>query len=170
MPSTQELSRAALVAVSLTLMLVSPSQANPQRERDTQEINSYVLTDAGLARYTKATQALGSLAKSMPSDGDDGDDGDDSDVDGNSESLDPAVATFNAIPGVKAALQSAVMTTREFIVFTWSMLQTGMADWVLAQPGGKLPPGISMTNVNFYRKNEAAFEKLDEDTGSDDCG
>jgi hypothetical protein len=165
MQAMNQISRALFAVTALALMLPALSQAQP--DRDTQEINNYVLTDAGLARYTKAAQALGSMAKSMPSDCDDSDDGD---GDGNSKSLDQAAASFSAVPGVKAAIQSAGMTPREFSVFTWSMFQTGTADWMLAQPGGKLSPGTSMANVNFYRKNEAAFKKLGEITGSDDCG
>jgi len=158
MPAMQQISRALLAVTSLALMLPALSQA--QADRDTQEINSYVLTDAGLARYTKATQALGPLAKKASSDCDDD----------NPQSLDQMVAAFNAIPGAKATIQSAGMTTREYVVFSWSILQNGIAAWGLSQPGGKLPPGVSMANVDFYRRNEAALAKLGEATQSDDCG
>lgn len=157
MPTMQQISRALLVVTSLALMPPALSQA--QADRDTQEINSYVLTDAGLACDTKATQTLGPLAKKACSDcGDD-----------NPQTLDQMVATFNSMPGAKAAIQSAGMTTREYVVFSWSILQTGIAAWGLSKPGGKLPPGVSMANVNFYRRNEAALQELGELIKLTDC-
>lgn len=144
----------------MALALPGPSQA--QVDRDSQEIGSYVLTDAGLQRYAKANVALGALAKKAQSDCDDSDDN-------NSKSLDELVAHFNAIPGVKAALQSAGMTAREYLVFSMSIFQTGLASWGLSQPGGKLPPGVSMANVNFYRRNEAAMASIGKANESDDC-
>jgi hypothetical protein len=164
MPNIQNSSRALLAAALLAPLLPALSQA--QVDRDTQEINSYVLTDAGLTRYTKAIQALGPIAKKASSDCDESDDGDD----GSPKSLDQLAAKINAVPGAKVALQSAGMTTREYLVFSMSIFQTGFAAWGLTQPGGKLPPGVLMANVNFYRKNEAALTKLGEATQSDDCG
>lgn len=161
MPSFHMLSPTLPAIAALALMLPAPSQA--QVDRDTQEINGYVLTDAGLARYTKAAQALGALRKQMSGDCDD-----DSDDD-NPKSIDQMVAKFNSNPGAKAALQSAGMTTREYIVFSMSIFQTGLASWGLSQPGGKLPPGVAMANVNFYRKNEAAMARLGEASESNDC-
>jgi len=153
--------RGLLALLTLALMLPAPLQA--QVDHDTQEINSYVLTDAGLARYTKAMQAIGAIAKKNSSDCDDSEDD-------SPKSLDQLVAAINARPGAKAALQSAGMTPREYIVFSMSVFQTGFASWGLSQPGGKLPPGVSMANVNFYRKNEAAMAKLAKSAESDDCG
>jgi hypothetical protein len=61
------------------------------------------------------------------------------------------------------------MTTREYTVFSWSVAQNGMAAWALSQPGAKPTPGISMANVNFYRKHEAAIKKLGEEMKPADC-
>lgn len=149
-----------LAVLALALMLPAPSQA--LTAHDTQEINSYVLTDAGLARYAKAIKALGPIAKNMSNDCDEEDDSEE-------KSLDQLVARVNSVPGAGAALQSAGMTPREYLLFTMSIFQTGLASWGLTQPGGKLPPGVSMANVNFYRKNEAAMAKLGESVQSDDC-
>ena len=160
MASTAQVFRILPAIAALALML--PAAAVAQVDRDTQEINSYVLTDAGLARYTKAAQALGALAKQMSADCDDSDDS-------NPKSLDQMVAKFNSNPRAKAALQGAGMTTREYIVFSMSIFQTGMSAWALSQSGGKLPPGISMANVNFYRKNEAAMSRLGTDSEADEC-
>ena len=45
----------------------------------------------------------------------------------------------------------------------------GMAAWALAQPGGKLPAGVKMANVNFYRSHEAELAKLGELTKEAGC-
>jgi hypothetical protein len=52
------------------------------------------------------------------------------------------------------------MTTREYMVFSMSLLQTGIAAWGLEQPGGKLPPGVSKANVDFYKAHKATIERL----------
>ncbi len=159
MANIRQFTQTLLAIAAFALML--PVAAHAQVDGDTQEINSYVLTDAGLARYAKAAQALGALRKQLSGDCDESDDD-------NPKTLDQMVALFNSHSGVKAALQGAGMTTREYIVFSMSIFQTGMASWALSQPGGKLPPGVSMANVNFYRKNEVAMSRLSTD--SDDCG
>ena len=61
------------------------------------------------------------------------------------------------------------MTPREYLVFTFSLFQSGMAAWALSQPGGTLPPGVSKANVDFYRSHEQALKKLAPQQGSDNC-
>ncbi len=58
------------------------------------------------------------------------------------------------------------MTTREYVVFMWSMMQSGMSAWALQQ-SGKLPPGVSQANVDFYNKHEAQMRAIGE---NDPCG
>jgi len=160
MPSFTTAFRALLALATLALAFSGSVQA--QVSRDTQEINSYVLTDAGVAKFAKASEALGKIRDRMPSDCEDSDDSD-------AKNIDEMVAKMNAVPGARAAIESAGMTTREYFVFTMSLFQTGMASWALSQPGGKLPPGISMANVNFYRENEAAMSRMAESSKGDDC-
>ena len=78
-------------------------------------------------------------------------------------------AKLNAHPGVKAAIQSAGMTTREYLLFSWSIVHNGMAAWALSQPGGKLPPGTSKANVDFYNRHAAELAALGKATGDDEC-
>jgi hypothetical protein len=153
--------QAALIAFLAVALLTPPaSQAQASSDRDTREISSYVLTDAAFAKYTQATRNLSAAAKQMPSDCDDAT---------GAKSLDDYVARVNAIPEARAAISAAGMTTREYVVFGWSVLQSGMAAWALDQPGGTLPAGTSMANVNFYRANAAAMQKLGAETKSDAC-
>jgi len=149
----------------IALMLILPALAAAQGP-DAQEVSRYVLTDSGLAKYTLATEKLSALGAA----GCETESEDDSDT----GSLAAAVAHIDANPPAKAAIQSAGMTSREYIVFGMSMLQSGLAAWGLDQPGGKLPPGISMANVTFFRTHAAEMERLGELTKSgcnaDDSG
>jgi len=128
-------------------------------ESDKREISGYALTEAGLGKFTQATQNLaavpGACARGHTDDGGSGD-----------ESLDQLVARLNAVPGAQAAIQSAGMTTREYIVFMWSMMESGLSAWAVKQ-NGKLPPGVQQANVDFYNKHEAAMAALGE---QDPCG
>jgi len=42
-----------------------------------------------------------------------------------------------------------------------------MAAWALEQPGCKVPSGVKMANVNFYRSHEAELKKLGENKQAD---
>lgn len=148
----------SIKALAASLILLLPGLAAAQ-DRDTQEVQAYVLTDAGLAKYTQATQKLAALSGGSNACEDEGE---------NSQSLDAMTARLNAQPGAKAAIASAGMTTREYVVFTWSLMQNGLAAWAVSQPGGKLPAGVSKANVDFYKKNEAALQQL-QGAGEADC-
>jgi hypothetical protein len=130
---------------------VMPGSVTAQ-DADTREVQNYVLTDAGLSKYTQATKKLAALPRASASSCED----DDSDA----QSLSDMVAKLDAVPGVKSAIQSAGMTTREYITFSMSLLQTGLAATMVGQSGGKLPAGVSKANVDFYNKHTAELEKL----------
>lgn len=130
-------------------------------DSDTKEVQSYVLTDAALAKYTKATKNLAALpAGALGSCDDD---------DSESTSLSDAVAKLDAMPGAKNAIQSAGMTTREYLLFSFSLLHNGLAAWSVSQPGGKLPPGTSKANVDFYNKHQAELKQLKVLEKGDEC-
>jgi hypothetical protein len=150
----------AFFAACASALLAAPLAA--AQDRDSQEISSYVLTDAGLAKYKQAAKKIAALPN-RPAGGCDEDESSDS------QSLDQVTAKFNAAPGVKAAIQSAGMTTREYVVFTFSIFQNGLAAWALTQPGGKLPAGTSKANVDFYNRHAADLQQLDALKQDDDC-
>lgn len=141
-----------------TVVLLSlPGLASAQ-DSDAQEIERYVLTEAGLAKFTQATQRLATLPAAATNCGDEGD----------FSSIAASVAQLDALPGVKATIQGAGMTTREYVVFSLSLVHNAMAAWSANQPGGKLPPGASQANVDFYNEHAAEFAALNE-SGQDDC-
>jgi hypothetical protein len=151
-----------LAAVATTgVALLAPSAAVAQEfsDSDTREIANYALTEAGLAKYTQAVQNLDAVADQLPSACDDD----------SEQSLDELVARIDTIPAVRAAIHSAGLTAREYVVFTFSLFQNGLAAWAVSQPGGQLPPGTLMANVNFYRAHEAALQALGEQMQAVDC-
>lgn len=150
----------ALLSAAFATALFLPGLAAAQ-DRDTQEIAKYTLTEAGLAKYTQASKKIAALPAAAQANCED----DDSE----SKSLDQMAAKFDATPGMKAAIQSAGMTTREYVVFMMSMFQNGLAAWALEQPGGKLPAGTSKANVDFYKAHQGEIAKLEALNQNDDC-
>lgn len=149
-------------AAGFALLLSLPADAQSKADSDTREINAYRLTDAALAKYTQARHNVEAQAGKAAGNCDQ----EDSD---NGKSIDQMVAKLNATAGVRAAIQSAGMTPREFVVFSLSVFQAGMADWALSQPGGKLAPEVAMQNVTFYRKHQAEMKKIGESAKASEC-
>ena len=49
------------------------------------------------------------------------------------------------------------MTSQEYVLFAYS----------LKTPGGKLPAGVNMANVEFFEKHSAELHRLANDTKDD---
>ena len=63
-------------------------------------------------------------------------------------------------------------TPNEFAVaahFQGPFDESALAAWALDQPGGKLPAGVSMDNVTFYRKHAATLDQLGAQTKAAEC-
>jgi hypothetical protein len=148
------------IVVAFVLLEPMPAGAQNLADRDAKEVADYVLTDAALAKYKQAVHKLQLLKEELQQD---------CEHDEGQQSLNDASARMDGVPGVKSALKSSGMTSREYLVFSWSVFQNGMAAWALDQPGGTLPPGVKMANVNFYRAHEAELKKLGELTKQADC-
>lgn len=145
----------ALAAIAALLFLPAARAALP--ESDEREIQSFVLTEAGLAKYMRATRSLKGIEI------------DDCADDAGIESLAEAAAKIDAVPGAKAAVQAAGLTSREYVVFAFSLIHNAFASYALQSPGGTLPPGTSMANVEFIRAHSAELEKLAADTDDATC-
>ena len=161
MPKRKRIQAALTIGMLVSLFAPGAAIAQKSSDAETREIQAYVLTEAGLAKYTQATRNLRAHAKEMPKDCDSPD----------NQSLAQLVARVNAVPVARAAITSAGLTVRDYYVFTMSLVHNGVASWALTQPGGKLTAGTSMANINFVRAHEAAITKLNKasDSDSDDC-
>lgn len=134
----------------LVLALLLPWSAFAEEDRDTQEINRYVLTEATLSKYASAVEKLRPLASQVAS----------CEESEGVESIHDMVTRMDRNPAIKGAIQSAGLTTREYVVFSLGVFQAGMAAWALDQPGGTLPPGFQKKNVDFYNAHKAAIEAI----------
>jgi hypothetical protein len=149
--------RTLSLALALALLLPAVAGASQAPDADSREVSAYQLTEPGLGKFAQATRGLMALQADEC--------GDDADV----KTISEAVARLDAMPGAKAAIESAGMSTREYIVFSFAMMQSGLAAWGLDQPGGKLPPGVSAANVEFYRKHAVELQRLAEETEDSTC-
>lgn len=151
-----------LIGCCLALYLPLGALAQDAADADAREVSAYVLTEAGLAKFRQAQQNLARLGDGLsPNCEDDGEEG---------QSLDGMVAGIRAVPGAANAIEAAGLPIREYAVFVFSLVQTGLASWALDQPGGALPPEVSMANVEFYRNHEAELLEATAMTSSDRCG
>ena len=144
---------------ALTLALILPVIASAD---DEQEVRNYVLTDAGLAKYSQAARQLAVMDTAQTGACEESEDGDDA------QTISDVVAKFDRYPAAKNAITSAGMTPREYIVFSFALLQTGLAVWGADQSGGQAQ-GVSAANIAFYKKNEAFLKKLDTITQKPFC-
>ena len=158
MLTSRRITGALLTAVAI--LLIEPRLASAQ-DADSGEVSRYTLTEAGLAKYTEATKKLAAL----PGEGVDACDDDDAE----GASLDQMAARLDAVPAAKAAVQSAGMTSREYVLFSMSLLQSAMGAWAASQPGGALPEGVSKANVDFLKKHDAELKQLEGLTDENDC-
>ncbi len=157
---TFQTTHAVTVAFALALLTPMAAEAQGLADRDAKEVADYVLTDTGLAKYAQAVRKLQLLTGNLPQDCDHGE---------GAQSLNAVAARMDGVPEVKSALKATGMTSREYLLFSWSLFQNGMAVWALDQPGGKLPPGTKPANVKFYRTHEAELKKLGELAKQADC-
>ena len=153
------MSRFHRVLGALTLALILPVTASAD---DEQEIRNYVLTDAGLAKYSQAARKLAVMDAAQTGACEESEDGEDA------QSISDVVAKFDRYPAAKSAITSAGMSTREYVVFSFALLQTGLAVWGADQSGGQAQ-GVSAANVAFYKKNEAHLKKLETVTQKPFC-
>jgi len=146
-----------LAAVIACIALGPVAQAQKLPDADSREVTAYTLTEAGFAKYVAATHNLRGIKI------------EDCDDETGPKDITQTAARIDAVPGAKAAVQSAGMTSREFVVFTFSLMQNGIASHLMDRPGAKLPPGTNPANIEFFRKHAADFEQLANERDSSGC-
>lgn len=151
-----------LCALAALIVALPAAHAKLLPDADTREVRAYTLTDAGFAKYVKATKALKDVRFQNCIAGDDDDD------DG-ADSIASAAAMIDAVPAAKAALQSAGMSSHEYVVIAFSVLENGMASYMMQTPGGKMPDGINPANVDFIRKHSAELQQLANESDEESC-
>jgi hypothetical protein len=146
-----------LAAAVACLALSEIALAQKLPDADAREVAAYTLTEAGLAKYTAATHNLRGINI------------EDCDDDADVHNITQTAARIDAVPGAKAAVQSAGMTSREYVVFTFSLMQNGITSHLMDRPGAKLPAGTNPANVEFFRKHSADFEQFANERDEGGC-
>ena len=152
-----------LCALATVIVALPAAHAKMLPDPDTREVRAYTLTDANFAKYVKATKALkdAQFQNCVAGDGDEDDEG--------ADSIASAAAMIDAVPAAKAALQSAGMSSHEYVVFAFSLLENGMASYMMQTPGGKLPDGINPANVDFIKRHSAELHQLANESDEETC-
>jgi hypothetical protein len=145
------------LAAAATLLVAPHVRAQALPEADQREVRAYSFTEAALARYVDATRRLAIIP-----------------LDCGAEeppvgSLTEAAAKIDAVPGATAAVAAAGLTSRQYVVFAFALIENAFAAFELEQPGGRLPAGISMSNIEFLREHSAVIERLANDTDVAAC-
>jgi hypothetical protein len=150
----------SLLAALAAIALCAPTaRAADLADPDTQAVRAYALTDAAFTKYVQATRALAGVRLA------DCDDDEEDDV----TSLAEAAAKIDAVPAAKAALQGAGLTSREYVLIAFALVDANFASYALQTPGGKLPAGVAMANVDFVRRHTDALRELGNETDDNSC-
>jgi len=129
-------------------------------QSDEETLARYRLTEATLAKFTQASHNLIAAVAADPTAHDQDDE------DETRRTIAAMAAAYDRQPALKRAITSAGMTPREFTIFVLSMLQAGMAAWIVEQDHGRrdrVPIGIPIENVLFYQEHRTELERITEE-------
>ena len=152
----------AVAGLSLAAVAADVSSAAAQPEKlFTEEVSNYRLTSAGLQKFLTATRALSALEDEDLEIEERFENMDEDDVD-----LDQIASAFDNEPRVKAAINGAGFTSREYVTFMFSMIQT-MFTAAMLEIGGEnalaqMENSVLKQNVLFYREHQEEFEAMGE--------
>ena len=148
----------ALAVMALSLPAAAPAQ---QSEADLKAVSATTLTMPKYKQYLDATVSLANLAAKNPGLAEGMEDG-------GEKSIDEQVKMLESNPQVKAAVTSTGLSTRDYVLTQWALLQTGMAYTMTKGTGASQDDmikkaGVSKANMDFYAQNEAEINKLAEE-------
>jgi hypothetical protein len=152
----------AVAGLSLAAVAADVSSAAAQPEKlFTDEVSNYRLTSAGLQKFLRATQALDALEEEDLDVGEQFESLNEDDVD-----LGRIAAAFDSEPLVKNAINGAGMTSREYLTFMFSMIQTMFTAAMLEMGGenalAQMENSVLKDNVQFFREHQEEFEAMGE--------
>lgn len=148
----------ALAVMALSLAAAAEAQ---QSDADLKAVSATTLTMPKYKQYLDATMNLANVAAKNPGLAE-------GMKDGGEKSIDEQVEAFESNPQVKAAVTSTGLTTRDYVLTQWALLQTGMAYAMTKGTGATQDDmikkaGVSKANMDFYAQNEAEINKLAEE-------
>ena len=148
----------ALAVMALSLPAAAEAQ---QSDADLKAVSATTLTMPKYKQYLDATVNLANVAAKNPGLAE-------GMKDGEEKSIDQQVRALERNPQVKAAVTSTGLSTRDYVLTQWALLQTGMAYAMTKQTGASQEDmikqaGVSKANMDFYAQNEAEINKLAEE-------
>jgi hypothetical protein len=152
----------AVAGLSLAAVAADASSAAAQPEKlFTDEVSNYRLTSAGLQKFLTATRALHELEDADLEVAEQFENLDEDDVD-----LGRIAAAFDSEPMVKNAINGAGLTSREYVTFMFSMIQTMFTAAMLEMGGenalAQMENSVLKQNVQFFREHREEFEAMGE--------
>lgn len=152
----------ALAGLSLAAVAADASAAAAQPEKlFSEEVSNYRLTTAGLQKFIQATQNLDAIDDESISIDDRFENMDEEDFD-----LGVVAQAFDSEPQIKNAIGQAGLSSREYLTFMFSMLQT-MFTAAMLEIGGEnalaeMEDSVLKQNIIFFREHKAEFEAMGE--------
>ncbi len=146
-----------LCGLSLVLSCLASAEARADEDADLQAVREYRLTDERVEEFTQASRNLVNAMEADP-----GLAADDSSLDfGSDASIAEIAAGLDAQPAAREAIESAGMTSAEYVTFSFAMVQAGMGAWLVKEQGpDALPADVPRENVDYYIANSERFEAL----------
>jgi hypothetical protein len=152
---------AGMVALVLTLPAVAQSQAAPDpaargvSAQDRQMLLNYRLSMDKLPKLVDATQKFRQLEKSNPKLAASLEKEQDQ-----AQSLSAKIARMEKVPEIRATLASSGLTARDYVLSFLNVMNAGSAVQIKKMGGDPSTLPVSQQNVQFYRSNQAAIERM----------
>jgi hypothetical protein len=145
----------ALTVVALSL---PGAAAEAQSDPDLKAVSATTLTLPKYKQYLDATVNLANVAAKNPGIAD-------RMKGGGEKSIAEQVKALESNPQVRGAITSTGLTSKDYVLTQWALLQTGMA-YAMTKGSGvsqdeiAKKAGVSKANLDFYAKNEAEINRL----------
>jgi hypothetical protein len=85
----------------------------------------------------------------------------------NAKSLTAKIAQIEKVPEVRATLASSGLTGRDYMLTLLNAMNAGAAVQIKKMGGDASSLSVSPQNIQFYRVNQAAIEKLSKEINED---
>lgn len=145
-------------ALAIVALSLSAGAVEAQSDADLKAIAATTLTMPKYKQYLDATVNLANVAVKNPGIADR--------MKGSAEkSIAEQVEALDSEPQVRGAIATTGLTTRDYVMTQWALLQAGMA-YAMTKGSGVSQDeivkkaGVSKANLDFYAQNEAEINRL----------
>ena len=145
-----------VLSLSVMLSLVCIPIVHADANADLKEVRSFQLTEKRLDQFSQALRNMVAEVEKNP------DLAKKDNSLGPNASINDMVAAFDKIPPIKNSVESAGLSTREFVLFQMALMSAAMGHY-LVQQGQKLPPEFSAEHEKFYKEHEEKFKTLEKE-------